>query len=142
MSRSSSIICDVCGKRGGERVSDWFEIDPGQDGFYVAYQAERAVGISRTSKDICGARCLNVALERWVNKHMRMSRVAAAAAAEASTSEPERIGPRIAPPAVPLVRDSHHRAQPKITKSAVAATALLDADKSRLLEVFRKAVTR
>ena len=143
MSRSSSITCDVCGKRGGERVSDWFEIDAGQEGVYIAYQAERPAGIARASKDICGARCLNVALERWANKHMAMTRGAPVAPSlEVPADEPERIGPRMAQSPVPLVREPHHRPQPITAPTALPVNGLLTADKSRLLEVFRKAVSR
>jgi len=74
MSRCSAITCDVCGKRATERISDWFEIDAGAEGFFAVPQMDRPAGIGRLSKDICGSRCLCVALERWVNRHLRQAR--------------------------------------------------------------------
>jgi hypothetical protein len=135
MARSSSITCDVCGKRGTERVSDWFEIDVGSDAFYVSNQSEHSAGSARSSKDICGSRCLCVALERWVNKNFRVAR----AVAQANTED--SAGPRLTPAAPSQVRESPWRAAAKSAK-APAGDDLSPDDTSRMLEVFRKAVIR
>jgi hypothetical protein len=143
MSLSPSIACDVCGKRGGERITDWFEIESASDSFSIFHESERVAGVVRTSKDICGSRCLCVALERWVNKELRLARAAAAAAAgEQPIAEPIRIGPRITSPAVASAREAYHRGQPKAAKNARALESIASDDTSRILEVFRKAVNR
>jgi hypothetical protein len=143
MSLTSSITCDVCGKRRGERSSGWFDIESGSDSFSIFHEAECPPGIARTSKDICGSRCLCVALERWVAKGLRMARAAAlAVSGEHEDAEPVRIGPRIAPVAVASARETHHRVQSKSSKNALPLESVVPGDASRILEVFRKAMNR
>jgi len=143
MSLVSSITCDVCGKRRGERIIGWFEIEAGSDSFSIFHEAEYAAGIARTSKDICGSRCLCVSLERWVAKGLKIARAATAAASgEHSNTEPVRIGPRIAPSAAASARETHHRVQSKASKNALPLESLVPGDASRILGVFRKAVNR
>jgi hypothetical protein len=144
MSLSSSIACDVCGKRGGERISDWFEVEMGSESLSVFHHSECSAGIARTSKDICGSRCLCVALERWVNKQLRLARAAAAAAAgDLSKAEPARTGPHIGSPSLPIVvRETRNRGQSKASKSALPSKGTVSGEAPRILEVFRKAVNR
>jgi hypothetical protein len=143
MSLTSSVTCDVCGKRRGERSSGWFDIESGSDSFSIFHEASGPAGIARTSKDICGSRCLCVALERWVAKGLRMARAAAfAASGEHVNAEPVQIGPRIAPLAVASARETHHRVQAKSSKNALPLESLVPGDASRILEVFRRAMNR
>jgi len=143
MSLSSSVTCDVCGKRRGDRIGGWFGIDTGADSFSIFLEAECLEGIARTSKDICGSRCLCVALERWIAKKLKTARAAALAdSVEHLHAEPLRIGPRIAPTAAPSARETHQRGQSKVSKSPPPLESFVPGEGSRILEVFRKAVNR
>lgn len=156
MSRYSTVTCDVCGKRGTERISDWFEIDAGPEGFFAVPQVDRSAGVGRTSKDICGSRCLCVALERWVNRQLRQTRDLGPAQPE---PEPQEwIVPRRAQPSPSLMLEGPQRVQIKPPKGSpdtevevtgVAVTGVeVTMGKSRPEEkrrrgmLFRRAVTR
>jgi hypothetical protein len=123
MSRYSAVTCDVCGKRAAELISDWFEIDAGPDGFFAVHQSDRPAGIGRSSRDICGSRCLCVAMERWANGYLRQARDAAAGAEQ----EPQEW---IVP----------HRVSLKTQKNAPAEESLPD-EKVRCRGVFGRGIT-
>jgi hypothetical protein len=137
MSRQSSIVCDVCGKRGSERISDWFEIDAGPDGFFAVSQAGRPAGIGRSSKDICGSRCLCVALERWVDRHLRLARDPGAP--EEGEAQ-EWTVPFPQAPESPLLLEGPQLVPVKVPKSTPAVEALPEGKKRRGL--FRREITR
>jgi hypothetical protein len=142
MSLSSSITCDVCSKRRLERSSGWFEVETGSDSFYIFHEAECSASVARTS-NICGSRCLCVALERWIAKKLRMARAAALAASGVRTdAEPVRIGPRVAQSGAAMARETLQRAHSKASKNGLPLESFVPGDTSRTLEMFRKAVNR
>lgn len=138
MSRYSAITCDVCGKRGTERLSEWFEIDAGPDGFFAVHQSDRPQGIGRSSWDICGSRCLCVAMERWVNGHFRQLRGPESAPEE---EVQEWIVPRTAQ-STPLMIESPHLIPSKVSRNEPVPESLPEEPIRRLGGSFRKALFR
>jgi hypothetical protein len=138
MSRYSAITCDVCGKRAAERISDWFEIDAGPDGFFAVHQIDRPAGIGRTSRDICGSRCLCVAMERWANGYLRQVREAATGTEQEAQ---EWIVPRGAASTPLMLEGGPHRVSLKTQKNAPVEESLPD-QKMRRRGVFGKSATR
>ncbi len=138
MSRYSAITCDVCGKKAAERISDWFEIDAGPDGFFAVHLNDRPSGMGRASRDICGSRCLCVALERWSNGYLKQLKETSAGPEE----EPQEwIVPRTST-APPLMIESPHLVPSKIPKADPVAEALPEEKLRRRGGIVRRSLTR
>jgi hypothetical protein len=64
-----TVVCDVCGRKKGE-TNHWFKAKAGSVGFRVwpAGGAPSELSNLETRRDLCGAACVNKALNNWMEK--------------------------------------------------------------------------